>query len=243
MLVTFIIAFNLGLVSTAHCVGMCGGILTALMLGSPDDEQKSKLKVFNRSLAYNLGRISSYSIAGLFAGLLGSQFIGLSQNINAHLILQCIAALVLIGLALNILGFSPLNKITEAIGMKFWKKIQPLGKHLYPIRSQWRALLFGMLWGWLPCGLVYSALLLSLSTGTAHEGMLTMMFFGAGTLPGMLTVGYFSDYLNRLKTNIKFRWITASLMILIAISLPASTVYFSSHHDHGGSSMSSHQHH
>ncbi len=243
MLVTFIIAFNLGLVSTAHCVGMCGGILTTLMLGSPEDEKKSKLKVFKRSLAYNLGRISSYSMGGLFAGLLGAQFLGLSQNSNAHLILQTLAALVLIGLALNILGFSPLNKITEAIGMTLWKKIQPLGKHLYPINSQWRALLFGMLWGWLPCGLVYSALILSLSTGTALEGMLTMMFFGIGTLPGMLTIGYFSDYLKRLKTNIKFRWVTASLMILIAISLPASTIYFSSHHDHGESSMSSHQHH
>jgi len=243
MLISFIIAFNLGLVSTAHCVGMCGGILTTLMLGSPEGEQKSSLKVFKRSLAYNLGRISSYSIAGLFAGLLGAKFLGLSQNINAHLILQSIAALVLIGLALNILGFSPLTKITEAVGMRLWKRIQPLGKHLYPINTLWRALLFGMLWGWLPCGLVYSAMLLSLSTGTAHEGMLTMMFFGIGTLPGMLTIGYFSDYLNRLKTNIKFRWVTASLMIFIAISLPASTVYFSSHDDHGGSSMSSHQHH
>jgi len=241
MLVSFIIAFNLGLVSTAHCVGMCGGILTTLMLGSTKGEQKSN--VFNRSLAYNLGRISSYSIGGLFAGLLGSQFLGLSQDINTHLILQSFAALVLIGLALNILGISPLNKITEAIGMTLWKKIQPLGKHLYPINSQWRALLFGMLWGWLPCGLVYSALLLSLSTGTAPEGMLTMLFFGIGTLPGMLTIGYFSDYLNRLKTNIKFRWITASLMIVIAISLPASTIYFSKQHDHSDTNTSSHMHH
>lgn len=241
MLVTLIIAFNLGLVSTAHCVGMCGGILTTLMLGSSEHEKKSK--VFKRSFAYNLGRISSYSIGGLFAGLLGSQFLGLSQNINAHLILQSIAALVLIALALNILGYSPINKITESIGTKLWKKIQPLGKYLYPINSQWRALLFGMLWGWLPCGLVYSALILSLSTGTALEGMLTMMFFGAGTLPGMLTVGYFSDYLNRLKTNIKFRWVTASLMIVIAISLPASTVYFSKHHDHGVTGAATHQHH
>ena len=96
---------------------------------------KKKSKVFKRSFAYNLGRISSYSIGGLFAGLLGSQFLGLSQNINAHLILQSIAALVLIALALNILGFSPITKITEAVGTRLWKRIQPLGKHLYPINS------------------------------------------------------------------------------------------------------------
>ena len=243
MLVTFIIAFNLGLVSTAHCVGMCGGILTALMFAVPEDEQRSKFNVFKRSTAYNLGRIGSYSLLGLTAGFLGSQFLGLSQDINAHIILQCLAALVLIGLALNILGFSPINKLTESIGMKLWKIIQPLGKHLYPINSTWRALLFGMLWGWLPCGLVYSAMLLSLSAGTALAGMLTMMFFGLGTLPGMLTIGLFSDYLKRLKTNTKFRWITASLMILIAVSLPASTVYFSKHHDHGATAAAAHQHH
>ena len=212
---------------------MCGGILTALMLGrSNDSTQETKLSVFNRSLAYNFGRISSYTTAGVLAGLLGARFVEISQNSNAHFILQCIAALVLIGLALNILGFSPINKLTESIGMKLWMRIQPLGKYLYPIDSLWRALLFGMLWGWLPCGLVYSALLLSLSTGTVIDGMFTMLFFGLGTLPGMLTTGYFSDYLNQLKTNVRFRWITAILMILIAISLPVSTLYFSQHHNH-----------
>jgi len=244
MFVTFIIAFNLGLFSTMHCVGMCGGILTALMLGrSNDATQKTKLNIFHRSVAYNLGRISSYTIAGLIVGFLGSQFVESSQNNNAHLILQCIAALVLFGLAMNILGYAPINKFTESIGMKLWMRIQPLGKYLYPIDTLWRALLFGMLWGWLPCGLVYSALLLSLSAGTVIDGMFTMLFFGLGTLPGMLTTGYFSDYLNRLKKNVKFRWVTAILMILIAISLPVSTLYFSNHHNHTDSAGTSHHHH
>ncbi len=243
MLVILIIAFNLGLFSTVHCVGMCGGILTAMMFASPEAEQKNKLKVFNRSLAYNFGRISSYSIAGLFSGLLGLQIANLSQSLNAHLILQSIAALVLIGLALNILGVLPFKKFTESIGMNIWKHIQPLGKCFYPVTSLSRAFLLGMFWGWLPCGLVYSALLLSLSAGTAFDGMMTMLFFGLGTLPGMLTAGYFSDYLNRIKENNNLKIITAILMILIAISLPASTIYFSQHHDHGSSETSLHQHH
>ncbi len=244
MFVTFIIAFNLGLFSTLHCVGMCGGIITALMLGrSNGAAQGTKLNVFNHSLAYNLGRISSYTIAGVLVGFLSAQFVEIQQDLNAHLILQCIAALVLIGLALNILGYSRINKFTESIGMKLWMNIQPLGKYIYPIDSLWRALLLGMLWGWLPCGLVYSALLLSLSTGTISDGFLTMLFFGLGTLPGMLTTGYFSAHLNRLKTNIKFRWMTAGLMILIAISLPLSTFYFSNHHNHAKSDAIPHQHH
>jgi uncharacterized protein len=243
MLITFIIAFNLGLFSTVHCVGMCGGILSAMMLSSTNTEQKNKVNVFSRSLAYNLGRISSYAIAGLVSGLLGLKFADLFQSINAHLILQSIAALVLISLALNILGLLPFKKFTESVGMTVWKNIQPLGKYLYPINSFWRALLFGMLWGWLPCGLVYSALLLSLSAGSAYNGMLTMLFFGLGTLPGMLTAGYFSDYLNRIKNNSHLRLTTAILMILIAISLPISTLYFSKHHDHSSSETMSHQHH
>ncbi len=243
MLVILIISFNLGLFSTVHCVGMCGGILTAMMFASPEAGQKNKLKVFNRSLAYNFGRISSYSIAGLFSGLLGLQIAGLSQSLNAHLILQSIAALVLIGLALNILGVLPFKKFTESIGMNLWRHIQPLGKHLYPFNSFGRAFLFGMVWGWLPCGLVYSALILSLSTGSAINGLLTMLFFGLGTLPAMLTAGYFSDYLNRVKDNSQLRVITAILMILIAISLPASTVYFSKHHDHAVLDAPLHQHH
>jgi uncharacterized protein len=243
MLVTLIIAFNLGLFSTLHCVGMCGGIITTLMLALPQTEQKSKLNIISRSLCYNLGRILSYSIAGLLCGFLGAQIAGYSQYLNAHLILQCIAALVLIGLALNILGFFPFKKITETFGMKLWKYIQPLGQRMYPIDSFGKALLFGMVWGWLPCGLVYSALILSLSTGTSFEGMTTMFFFGLGTLPGMLTAGYFADYLNRIKNNNQLKVITAILMILIAISLPLSTLYFAKHHNHSGPDMSSHQHH
>jgi uncharacterized protein len=243
MLVALIIAFNLGLFSTVHCVGMCGGILTAMMFAGPETEQKNKLKIFNRSLAYNSGRISSYSIAGLLSGLLGMQFTSLFQNSNAHLILQSIAALVLIGLALNILGVLPFKKVTESFGMIVWKRIQPLGKHFYPVNSLSRAFLLGLFWGWLPCGLVYSALLLSLSAGTPVNGMLIMFFFGLGTLPAMLTAGYFSDYLNRVKTNSTLKIITAVLMILIAISLPVSTFYFSGHHEHGVSNTDSHQHH
>ena len=240
MLVTIIIAFNLGLFSTLHCVGMCGGILTAMIMALPQDVQKNNLKIFYRSLAYNFGRICSYTIAGLISGLLGEQIVGLSQDLNAHLILQSIAALVLTGLALNILGLLPFRKFTESMGMKVWKYIQPLSKHLYPINSFKHAFLFGMLWGWLPCGLVYSALLLSLSAGAPFEGMMTMLFFGLGTLPGMITTGYFADYINRVKTNSQLRLITAITMILIAVSLPASTIYFSKHHAHSSAAIHHH---
>lgn len=242
MIAILIVAFNLGLISTLHCVGMCGGILSAMMFSAPCKNQK-KQRLINRSLSYNIGRITSYSLAGLICGLLGSKIIELTRTINAHLILQSIAALVLIALALNILGIFPFKKYLESIGIKIWKIIQPLGQRIYPIDSHWRAYLFGMVWGWLPCGLVYSALILSLSTATALDGMLTMCIFGLGTLPGMLAVGFFSDAINKIKDNKNLRRVTAFLMLLIAMSLPVSTYYFSAHHDHSASAPFTHQHH
>jgi len=241
MLVTLIIAFNLGLFSTLHCVGMCGGILSTMMLASPED--KNKKTVFHRSLTYNLGRICSYSFAGILAGFLGTQIIDLTQDTNAHLILQSIAALVLLGLALELLGLFPFKRWTESIGKNIWKLIQPFGKRFYPADSLRKVFFLGMLWGWLPCGLVYSTLILSLSTGAAFDGMMTMFFFGLGTLPGLLTAGYLAERLKRMKSNKQLRVITATLMILIAISLPVSTIYFSQHHNHATPGMSLHQHH
>ena len=125
--------------------------------------------------------------------------------------------------------------------MKLWKHIQPVTKYLLPINSFGKALMFGVVWGWLPCGLVYSALLFSLSAGSAINGMLVMLFFGLGTLPAMLSAGYFSDYLNQLRKQQQLRWLTAIILILIALGLPISSYYFSDHNSH--SEHTSHMHH
>ena len=100
-------------------------------------------------------------------------------------------------------------------------------------------MLFGMLWGWLPCGMVYSALILAMSTGDAVYGMLTMLCFGLGTLPGMVSAGYSSSTLIILRDNQKFRILTALMLIMLAISLPLSALYFSDHH----SDQNGHAHH
>ena len=243
MFVQLIIAFNLGLFSTLHCVGMCGGILSAMMIsGDADKTDKHNNKII-RSLAYNLGRITSYAIAGLIAGLIGEKIIHLVSDLNLHIVLQTIAALVLIGIALNIMGVLPFNRYLEMMGSRIWKQIQPLGKHLLPVNSHSRGFMFGMLWGWLPCGMVYSALILSLSSGSPIYGMLVMLFFGLGTLPGMVSAGYFSGKLIELQKNRQLRILTALLLIFIAVSLPISSVYFSKHHDHSGAASTDHSHH
>ena len=232
LIVELSIMFGIGMLGAGHCIGMCGGILTAMMVVSKEDKQPRTLNSFNRSFAYNLGRILSYSFAGILAGLLGASIIGLSQSLNLHLFLQIFACLVLVMLALKMLGLFPFRQSIEALTLLLWQRIQPLGHSLLPINSFWRALVFGMLWGWLPCGLVYSALMLSVSSAEPLHGMLAMFMFGLGTLPAMLGVGYFSEHLGRIKTNYRLRIFSAVLMILIAISLPVSSLYFSEGHDH-----------
>ena len=237
MFIQLLIAFNLGLFSTLHCLGMCGGILSTLMFLSNDTNASQKRT--RLSFAYNIGRVISYSIAGFLAAFLTNAVIITISLANPHLFLQTVSAAVLIAIALNILGVLPFNTHLEKMGNKLWKYLQPLGKYFLPVNSFKRALLFGMLWGWLPCGMVYSALILAMSTGDAVYGMLTMLCFGLGTLPGMVSAGYFASALIRLRDNQKFRVLTALMLIMLAISLPISALYFSDHH----SNQNDHAHH
>ena len=112
MWLSSLVAFNLGLISSLHCIGMCGGIITLLMRQAAD-ENSGKKQILGYSLLYNLGRISSYTLAGLIAGLFGAAFIQTLQTTNAHFYLQLFAAFILIFIALNILGISALTRRLE----------------------------------------------------------------------------------------------------------------------------------
>lgn len=235
MIINLIIAFNLGLFSTLHCVGMCGGFISTLMLAVPDSESENKSnkkKDLKSSFAYNLGRITSYSIAGLIMGLFGLALAELLAQYNIYMALQIFASIILISIALNIIGVFQFSTRLEMFGARLWQHIQPLAKNLLPVDSFLKAFLFGMVWGWLPCGMVYSALLFSLTTGSALHGMMVMMFFGFGTLPAMVTAGYLVDYLNQFRQHKQLKWFTAIVLILIAITLPLSMKLMSSNH-HG----------
>ena len=239
MIINLIIAFNLGLFSSLHCIGMCGGFISTLMLAAPDNSESGKSdkkKNLKKSFSYNFGRIFSYSIAGLIMGLFGFALAQLLAQYKIYLALQILASLILIGIALNMLGIFQLSKRLESYGMKLWQYIQPLSKRLLPVDNFIKAFLFGMVWGWLPCGMVYSALLFSLTTGSAMHGMLVMLFFGLGTLPAMVSAGYFVDYINQFRQHKQLRWFTALVLILIAITLPFSMRLMPG--DHQG-----HQHH
>jgi len=180
-------ALLVGLLSSAHCIGMCGGIVGALNMGLSDPLRK-KPNTFVYQLAYNFGRIGSYVVIGALAGVLGGGVARLGIS-SGPLTGELIAAAFMIALGLYLTNWWRGLVILEKFGFRIWKHIQPLGQRLLPISHPMQVVMLGMLWGWLPCGLVYAVVAWSLSTAEAIDGAILMLGFGIGTLPSMLIAG------------------------------------------------------
>jgi sulfite exporter TauE/SafE len=206
-------AFVVGLLGGVHCVGMCGGIVGALSLGLPAERNLPIL------LAYNVGRISSYTLAGALMGALGFYFSGLLPVQTAQKVLLSLAGLFLILMGLYLAGWWNVLSRVERAGGVLWRRIEPLGRGLLPVRSVRHGLLLGLLWGWLPCGLVYSALVWTVAAGGALEGALLMLAFGLGTLPNLLLMGVAAAQLNRWVKQPAVRAVAGTLVMVFGVLL------------------------
>jgi len=196
---SYIAAFLVGLLGGVHCVGMCGGIMSALTLGIKpvNNSSSNQSRLFPYLLSYNLARILSYSIAGLIFGGVGAWITDLVLFNQAQMFLKIIAGLFLMGLGLYLANWWRGLRYVEQLGSNVWKFIEPVAKRFIPIKNIKQAFGAGILWGWLPCGLVYSVLIWSLSSGSAVNGGLLMLSFGLGTLPTLLAVGLFAVSIKR----------------------------------------------
>ncbi len=203
-------ALVLGLLGGGHCLGMCGGLMGALTLAIPPEQRGRRLRLL---LAYNLGRITSYACAGLLLGLAGWAV----ASSPAALALRVLAALLLIAMGLYLAGWwSGLTRI-EALGRGVWRHIQPVASRLLPVSSLPRALLLGALWGWLPCGLVYSTLLWAASQGNAGYSAALMLAFGVGTWPVLLATGLAAERVNALLRRRSVRVAGGVLVMLFGV--------------------------
>ena len=202
-------AFMVGLLGSGHCIGMCGGITSMLTAALPQTSSKSKTPLI---IFYHIGRIFSYSLIGAIVGFTGSIA---SKNIGVPLAgMRMFAALFLILLGLYLGQWLMwLNKV-EGVGKILWNKISPVSKKLIPVDTTKKALGLGMLWGWLPCGLVYSTLTWSLVTGDTLYGGAIMASFGLGTLPALLAISVGLNKFKLLISNSYFRRLSAILIIL-----------------------------
>ncbi|GIK26847.1 MAG: cytochrome biogenesis protein [Betaproteobacteria bacterium] len=181
----YIAVFLVGLLGGTHCMAMCGGIVGALTVGTPPGRRHWPLH-----LAYNLGRISSYALAGAALGAIGSAGLLLNDALPVQMALYVLANLMLVALGLYLIGVPQGLTFLERGGQKIWARIQPLTRRFLPASSVSRALPLGMLWGFLPCGMVYSVLTTALLTGSALRGAGLMLAFGLGTLPNLLLAGF-----------------------------------------------------
>jgi len=197
--------FAAGLVGSVHCAGMCGGIVGAFSMAAPRRAFPVPVAVVNapalaldgalRVLAYNAGRIGSYMAAGALAGgLLG----GVRQLAGAaplQLAAYWLANLMLVALGLYLMDeWHGLARV-ESVGKLLWSRLQPLTRRLLPVDHPVKALALGALWGWLPCGMVYSMLMSAMLSGSAGSGAAVMLAFGLGTLPALITLGIFGNLL------------------------------------------------
>lgn len=214
---SYLVAFAMGLVSSLHCIGMCGSIIGTLTLSLPTEVRDKKVRLFSFVLNYNIGRISSYAMAGALIGLLEMMLSLPFAQGHGHRVLQLLSATVMASAGLYIAGWFPRFAYIEKIGSKFWKKIEPFGRKLMPIKTRLHAFLFGVVWGWLPCGLVYAALALAAATGDSLRSSLTMLAFGLGTLPAVIGVGIMTSALTRLARMKHFRLLVGLFMITLAL--------------------------
>ncbi|MHB1656236.1 MAG: sulfite exporter TauE/SafE family protein [Burkholderiales bacterium] len=200
-------AFLVGLLGGVHCVGMCGGIVTALSFATPN--AKPGLAML---LGYNGGRLLSYALAGAIAGAVGASTLLLNHFLPVSRGLYLFANIMLILLGLYLAGWSRAVLLLENLGAGVWARLQPLMKRLMPVRNAPQAVLVGMIWGWLPCGLVYSVLISALATGSAAHGAMLMLAFGAGTLPNLLAMGLLAKRLQNFTRNLLVRRIAGLLV-------------------------------
>jgi sulfite exporter TauE/SafE len=206
-------ALLLGLAASGHCLVMCGGITAALGMAAARDAQGRTRPVL--LVGYQLGRITSYALAGLlFAGVLGG-LVGALDSDAVRRALRGLSALALVLAAL--VAFGRLRDPgSTRLGGGLWRRLAPLGRRLLPVSTPPRAFAFGMVWGWMPCGFVYTVLAFAMLQLDAVQGALTMAAFGLGTAPAMLIASFGGQRLKSLSVQPTARRVAGSVLMLSA---------------------------
>ncbi|MGD2056456.1 MAG: sulfite exporter TauE/SafE family protein [Gammaproteobacteria bacterium] len=224
-------AFLVGLLGGVHCVGMCSGIVGALTGGLSVQLRQSRGRLLSALLAYNGGRIISYSLAGLLLGFLGQQ-IGALGVLAEYPVGRILAGIFMVLFGLYLAGWGRVLQVLERLGARLWRHIEPLGRRFIPVRSSGQAFLLGMVWGWLPCGMVYAVLAMALASSSVFYGGLIMLCFGLGTLPLMIAMGFTFNSLARLLQGRIIRSLAGATVMLFGLYTIISAPSMLAEHQH-----------
>ncbi len=235
-------AFLMGFLGSPHCLGMCGGLVAAFSLSMKDVSPAKRRRLI---ATYHFGRLISYSILGLIAGLIGTTI--LEPLMRGNSTPRILLGLVLVFVGVTMLGAPFLSRL-ERVGMRFWQYLSPIRQKVFPLNTYPRAMAAGLLWGYLPCGLVYGALLIAVVAHNPLGGAALMFVFGLGTIPMLVatheTVGWLRDKIGRLR----LRQINGVIMILSGLAVAFVPMIMQNRHsgaqmNHGSpSSMMSNSH-
>ncbi|MFK4000843.1 sulfite exporter TauE/SafE family protein [Psychrobacter namhaensis] len=232
-------ALLMGFFGSPHCLGMCGGLVTAFGLSMKDVSPAKRRALV---MTYHLGRLTSYAFLGLIAGLIGITV--LEPLMKGNSTPRILLGLVLVFVGMTMLGAPFLNKL-ERFGMRFWQYLSPLRQKVFPLNTFPRALTAGLLWGFLPCGLVYGALLIAVVAHNPLSGAALMFVFGLGTVPMLVatheTVGWLRDKIGRFR----LRQLNGSVMVLSGLAVVFVPIAMSSMHGghSGGHTQMDHSSH
>ena len=229
-------SFVTGFLGSAHCFGMCGGISGLFAVNASVASLRTQ---FPKAIAYNLGRILTYAIIGAGVAVLGKSAVASIPALMAPIRLASGALIIFVGLQLAF-GWRILAPLENA-GARLWKRIAPAAKSLVPVNTIPQAFGLGLIWGWLPCGLVYSVLLLAATTAEPAGGGLVMIAFGLGTMPAMVATGVSASKLAQFMSG---KRMGAGLLIVLlglaTIAMPVMKLTGGQGHSgHGGHNMSS----
>ena len=209
---SLIAVFLVGLLGGVHCLGMCGSIVGIFTAQVPKDSVRWPFH-----LAYSSGRIASYAVAGALVGAVGQAGLLMRDAVPVQHLLFALSSLMLVVLGLYLAGVWGAVRQLERLGGGLWKRLQPYTTKLLPVNTVPRALGLGALWGWLPCGLVYSVLLTALASGSAPRGALIMLAFGLGTLPNLLAIGLFWESIKGWVQSPRVRLMAGLLVTLFGV--------------------------
>ena len=219
-----------GFFGSAHCLGMCGGI-AGLFAVKADIARLSRRA--HLAFVYNLGRILGYALLGFVVAGIGKTFVGVIPMLSGPLRIASGVLIILVGLQIAF-NWRPLA-LLERGGAGIWQRIAPSARGLLPVTSAAKALALGFLWGFLPCGLVYSALLIAATGGEALNGAYVMTAFGLGTLPAMFLTGLGSAQLQAFMSKSWARRGAGLLVIvmgLITLWMPLTALFGADPHAH-----------
>lgn len=184
----YLTALLVGLLGGVHCLTMCGGLVSALTLGLGPEIRQDPWRMLPFQLTYNLARLLGYGLAGALFGGLGALLLEFDSYQTVQRLLYGFAGLMMILLGLYLAGWWRFLARVEALGRRLWNRLEPAARHFLPVRTLRQAAAIGFIWAWIPCGLVYSALITAIATGSPFEGALLMLVFGVGTLPNLLGI-------------------------------------------------------